>query len=166
MPEIISHRDAEIAFRPRPAKGATAFVDGDVFRAMTDHADRGLEAGTEIMGLMMGTFFKDDLGMYAVVTDSVTSGLDADGASVRFDPESLEGLFESIDCSKGDMVVGWYHSHPGFGCYLSDTDIKTHTGIFGDHLGLALVIDPVEGSAKMFTCSDGMQKDVPTVMME
>lgn len=24
-----------------------------------------------------------------------------------------------------EMVVGWYHSHPGFGCWLSGTDINT-----------------------------------------
>ncbi len=24
------------------------------------------------------------------------------------------------------MVVGWYHSHPGFGCWLSGVDINTH----------------------------------------
>ena len=24
-----------------------------------------------------------------------------------------------------EMVVGWYHSHPGFGCWLSGVDINT-----------------------------------------
>jgi len=24
-----------------------------------------------------------------------------------------------------DNVVGWYHSHPGFGCWLSIVDITT-----------------------------------------
>ena len=24
-----------------------------------------------------------------------------------------------------EMVVGWYHSHPGFGCWFSGTDINT-----------------------------------------
>ena len=24
-----------------------------------------------------------------------------------------------------EMVVGWYHSHPGFGCWLSSVDINT-----------------------------------------
>ncbi|PJF38403.1 MAG: hypothetical protein CUN55_17385, partial [Phototrophicales bacterium] len=24
-----------------------------------------------------------------------------------------------------ENVVGWYHSHPGFGCWLSGTDIHT-----------------------------------------
>jgi 26S proteasome regulatory subunit N11 len=24
-----------------------------------------------------------------------------------------------------EMVVGWYHSHPGFGCWLSNVDVNT-----------------------------------------
>ena len=24
-----------------------------------------------------------------------------------------------------EMVVGWYHSHPGFGCWLSGVDVHT-----------------------------------------
>lgn len=24
-----------------------------------------------------------------------------------------------------EMVVGWYHSHPGFGCWLSGVDMNT-----------------------------------------
>ena len=24
-----------------------------------------------------------------------------------------------------EMVVGWYHSHPGFGCWLSSVDVNT-----------------------------------------
>jgi proteasome lid subunit RPN8/RPN11 len=26
---------------------------------------------------------------------------------------------------KSDAVVGWYHSHPGFGCWLSGIDVNT-----------------------------------------
>ena len=26
---------------------------------------------------------------------------------------------------RAEMVVGWYHSHPGFGCWLSGVDINT-----------------------------------------
>ncbi len=28
-------------------------------------------------------------------------------------------------CISAEMVVGWYHSHPGFGCWLSGVDINT-----------------------------------------
>jgi hypothetical protein len=26
--------------------------------------------------------------------------------------------------------VGWYHSHPGYGCWLSGIDVGTQVGIF------------------------------------
>ncbi|KAM0001111.1 putative proteasome endopeptidase complex [Helianthus debilis subsp. tardiflorus] len=28
-----------------------------------------------------------------------------------------------------EMVVGWYHSHPGFGCWLSGVDINTQQAL-------------------------------------
>lgn len=26
-----------------------------------------------------------------------------------------------------EIVVGWYHSHPGFGCWMSSVDMNTQT---------------------------------------
>lgn len=31
----------------------------------------------------------------------------------------------SIRLPRPEMVVGWYHSHPGFGCWLSGVDVNT-----------------------------------------
>ncbi len=43
-----------------------------------------------------------------------------------------------------EMVVGWYHSHPGFGCWLSMVDIKTQKSFENmDKRTVALVIDSV-----------------------
>jgi 26S proteasome regulatory subunit N11 len=28
---------------------------------------------------------------------------------------------------RAEAVVGWYHSHPGFGCWLSGVDMQTQT---------------------------------------
>lgn len=30
-----------------------------------------------------------------------------------------------LSVCRPEMVVGWYHSHPGFGCWLSGVDINT-----------------------------------------
>jgi 26S proteasome regulatory subunit N11 len=27
--------------------------------------------------------------------------------------------------TRAEIVVGWYHSHPGFGCWLSSVDVQT-----------------------------------------
>lgn len=33
--------------------------------------------------------------------------------------------YEFYQFCRSEMVVGWYHSHPGFGCWLSGVDINT-----------------------------------------
>lgn len=43
------------------------------------------------------------------------------------------------------MVVGWYHSHPGFGCWLSGVDMNTQTSFEQlNARAVAVVVDPVQ----------------------
>lgn len=45
--------------------------------------------------------------------------------------EAVDSVFQTnmLDMLKQtgrpEMVVGWYHSHPGFGCWLSGVDMNT-----------------------------------------
>lgn len=44
-----------------------------------------------------------------------------------------------------EAVVGWYHSHPGFGCWLSSVDINTQQSF--EQLtprAVAVVVDPIQ----------------------
>eukprot|EP00267_Zea_mays_P046458 XP_020398836.2 COP9 signalosome complex subunit 5a-like [Zea mays] len=44
-----------------------------------------------------------------------------------------------------EMVVGWYHSHPGFGCWLSGVDINTQQSFEAlNPRVVAVVIDPIQ----------------------
>ncbi|CAL0301740.1 unnamed protein product [Lupinus luteus] len=43
------------------------------------------------------------------------------------------------------MVVGWYHSHPGFGCWLSGVDINTQQSFEAlNQCAVAVVVDPIQ----------------------
>jgi len=43
------------------------------------------------------------------------------------------------------MVVGWYHSHPGFGCWLSGVDINTQQSFEAlNKRAVAVVVDPIQ----------------------
>lgn len=43
------------------------------------------------------------------------------------------------------MVVGWYHSHPGFGCWLSSVDINTQQSFEQlNPRAVAVVVDPIQ----------------------
>lgn len=43
------------------------------------------------------------------------------------------------------MVVGWYHSHPGFGCWLSSVDVNTQQSFEAlNSRAVAVVVDPIQ----------------------
>ncbi|VDP60028.1 unnamed protein product [Schistosoma mattheei] len=43
------------------------------------------------------------------------------------------------------MVVGWYHSHPGFGCWLSGVDMNTQQSFEAlSDRAVAVVVDPIQ----------------------
>lgn len=69
----------------------------------------------------------------------------------------LEVLRERTSRSGNEVqlrVVGWYHTHPGFGVFMSGTDQATQRDVFGMNWQVAVVYDPLNGEYGMFTGSD------------
>lgn len=145
---------------------AGLFVPEHVISLITDHADDGLAADKEVMGLIIGTVYHDDRGEYAVVSRAVTTDLISDEKSVRFDRDSLEKLFASIKLKESERVVGWYHSHLDAGCSMSPTDIKTQDGLFNGECGFAIVIDPVRQELMVFDSNPGDPHQTDMIIIE
>ncbi|MDR0791568.1 MAG: hypothetical protein LBE47_03405 [Methanomassiliicoccaceae archaeon] len=165
MPRITKHTESDIPERKRMVS-ADIFVHESAISDIIDHADKGAADNVEVMGLLTGRIYKDGDGMYAVVSKVVTSGLLSDDVSVRFDPSDMVTLFDALDELESDyVIVGWYHSHLGIGCFMSETDIGTHVSAFGD-LGFAIVIDPIKEEIKVFMGSDGGTKEASMVAVE
>ena len=127
-----------------------------------NHARSRLDPRTEIMGLLLGTVYRHEEHEYVLVRDVVTTDLDASLISVRFDRRGFEKLFESLDDSGFDyIIVGWYHSHPGHGCFLSQTDVDTQVAMFNRSFHSALVIDPVALEIETFKVENGRSMHRP-----
>ena len=65
-----------------------------------------------------------------------------------------------------EMVVGWYHSHPGFGCWLSSVDVHTQKSFESmAKRAVAVVVDPIQ-SVKGKVVIDAFRSiDTQTAMM-
>lgn len=50
-------------------------------------------------------------------------------------------------------IVGWYHTHPGYGLFLSQQDRFIHRNFFQNRGQIALVIDPVAGEEAVYRWS-------------
>ena len=78
----------------------------------------------EVMGLMLGEFI-DEFTVRVVDVFAMPqsgTGVSVEAVDPVFQTKMLDMLKQT---GRPEMVVGWYHSHPGFGCLLSGVDINT-----------------------------------------
>jgi len=52
-------------------------------------------------------------------------------------------------------IVGWYHTHPSFGIFLSHHDLFIHQNFFAQPLQVAYVVDPINQSRGFFYWREG-----------
>lgn len=98
----------------------------------------------EVMGLMLGRFIDD----YTVrVIDVFAMPQSGTGVSVEaVDPVFQTNMLDMLKMTgRPEIVVGWYHSHPGFGCWLSGVDVNTQQSFESlNKRAVAVVIDPIQ----------------------
>ena len=118
------------------------------------------------MGLLLGDWALDPNDTpYAVAMDLLTGPLESGPASVRFKREGLVEVARGLDAlAYPYVIVGWYHTHLGLGCFLSERDIRTQRGGFPHQHQVAVVIDPVRGEAAAFANSSEGPGTVRAVM--
>jgi proteasome lid subunit RPN8/RPN11 len=84
------------------------------------------------------------------------------GASVTYTPESWRYVTDKLAEMYPDetaVIVGWYHTHPGFGIFLSGMDQFIHRNFFIQSWHVALVLDP-NARRSGFFCWDREQTKV------
>ena len=98
----------------------------------------------EVMGIMLGEFLDD----YTItVVDVFAMPQSGTGVSVEaVDPAYQQQMLDKLSqTGRHEMVVGWYHSHPGFGCWLSMTDSQTQQSFEKlNPRAVAVVVDPIQ----------------------
>lgn len=135
---------------PSPAD-LPIYVDMDVALDMERHAlsDTTVELG----GVMLGRQFEDDEGQpFVVVTDSLRAEhYESTKGSFKFTHETWEAITRRRDEFPDDLqMVGWYHTHPDWGVFLSGMDMFICNNFFNRPLDVALVIDPCRDDRGMF----------------
>lgn len=109
---------------------------------MVMHARSG---GTiEIMGLLLG---KVD-GQNMLIMDAFALPVEGTETRVNAQSQAYEYMTQYIESAKEvgrlENAIGWYHSHPGYGCWLSGIDVSTQ--MLNQNYQepfVAIVIDPV-----------------------
>lgn len=131
--------------RPRYVIGASEAVIEHVFSS-PEHEVGGVLVG-EIRQVPAETIVRA-----AIPALQATS----ERASVTFTHDAWETVHQVLERDyPGQAIVGWYHSHPGFGIFLSQHDLFIQENFFSGPGQIAHVVDPQAGTEGLFGWRDG-----------
>lgn len=160
QPTIVpSKARVRVAGRRRPPGDRTwaavdILIDEPALRAAQAHALGNVDR--EVAGVLVGPRpEKQPDGRYLVhIIDAIIARHTVmHGASVTYTPESWRYVNDRLAERYPDetaVMVGWYHTHPGFGIFLSGMDLFIHQNFFTQIWHVAFVLDPRARSSGFF----------------
>ena len=78
------------------------------------------------------------------------------GTQVTFTHETWNHINQEKDAKYPDeQVVGWYHTHPGFGVFLSEMDMFIQQNFFNQPYQIAIVFETKKDEEGCFAWSEG-----------
>ncbi|EFN53852.1 hypothetical protein CHLNCDRAFT_56234 [Chlorella variabilis] len=153
---------AGVGDAPQQDTSEQIYISSLALLKMLKHGRAGVPL--EVMGLMLGEFVDE----YTVkVVDVFAMPQSGTGVSVEaVDPVFQTKMLDMLkQVGRPEMVVGWYHSHPGFGCWLSGVDVNTQQSFEAlNQRAVAVVVDPIQ-SVKGKVVIDAFRCISPQTMM-
>jgi proteasome lid subunit RPN8/RPN11 len=128
------------------------YIDEAAFDRICNNADMTREVG----GILVGDVFRDKTGPFIKV-DHVIEALHAEekGTELTITHETWNHIHEQMDKTySGKRILGWYHTHPNFGIFLSEQDQFIQQSFFNLAFQVALVYDPVRKVHGVFSWRD------------
>lgn len=162
----------------RPQKGLPDFAIGwkepghvrvcltkDALAKIEAHARAHLDV--EVAGILTGKVFKEKKRFLILIDDiHPANQVVATCVSLQFTSECWLEILKERAARPRAITLGWYHSHPGFGIFLSETDRFTHASFFrNEPWYVALVVDPRSGDCGAFTWEDGQIRQATEVLI-
>lgn len=117
------------------------FIHQHVLDAIVDYSES--EPQREIGGFLIGGLH-EDRRIYTEIRHFLPAvETESNVASLTFTHESWAAVHREIsEKFPDDRIVGWHHTHPGMGIFLSGYDDFIHRHYFSQPWEVALVVDP------------------------
>ncbi len=151
--------------RPKPVR---EFFDAVVPRSLVEQAEAftAPRGHLEMGGLLIGHV--DDkgrnvcaVGFFPEQIEATAGYCEFDGSWLAMSAAAIDHANSAVDGDSEDTpklrVIGWIHTHPGLGIFLSGIDVRTYEdnlNMTKDGRFVAVVVDPLEGKDGVFLTPD------------
>ncbi len=119
------------------------------------------ETRVEVGGFLLGKIENGKTSVNRVVKAKHTV---SKSTQLTFTHKTWDAILDDIKKrDDGNDLIGWYHSHPNFGVFLSDHDQFIQNNFFKEDGRVTIVIDPVRGKRGWFFSKAGKIVSLPEV---
>jgi LysM repeat protein/proteasome lid subunit RPN8/RPN11 len=131
------------------------YIKQDVYKALEKYAlaDTEHERGTIILG-----DYHEELGkMHVIISNYIEARYtDASASTLTFTHETWDYVYKEQNEKYPDKkIVGWQHTHPSYGIFLSNYDLFIQENFFNLPFQVAYVIDPIQDIRGFFQWKNG-----------
>ena len=130
----------------------SVFVTQRAFVRFCAHAGSDLQ--NEVGGWLIGKWRADKAtGEHFIVVEAILPAPHTrhGSAYLTFTQDTQIALYEELkERYPGKELVGWYHTHPRMGVFLSEYDTWLHRNFFPELYQVALVIEPYSATGGFF----------------
>ena len=131
------------------------FVKQDVYQQLEELA--ASDMSRELGSILLGTYVQE-YGEYHVVISAYIEAKYAksSASTLTFTHETWEYVHNEREKHHPELkIIGWQHTHPGYGIFLSAYDLFIHENFFDMPFQIAYVIDPVSKRRGFFQWKQG-----------
>jgi len=140
-------------------------ITAGVMQAIREHAAAWRDR--EVGGILLGEVY-EEAGRFLVSVEESLPALytRAGPAFLTFTARTWLDILARRNTRPEAKTVGWYHSHPGWGVFLSGYDRFSHRSFFGRQPWyIALVTDPLTGEFGVFAWENGEVRRCPETVI-
>ena len=123
----------------------------------------------ELGGFLLGTAATAEENKKFIIVEGFIPAkyTDALKGSVTFTHQTWEDMHIQRERQFPKLkIVGWFHTHPGFGIFLSSYDLFIHQNFFDLSWQVAYVVDPVNNRRGFFHWKDGKIEPCQFMILE
>ncbi|MCL0053738.1 Mov34/MPN/PAD-1 family protein [Dehalococcoidia bacterium] len=131
--------------------GPNITVLGQVFRDIQEHSQT--DRDNEVGGFLLGNIWSAGQDAPVVQIDSAIRAAHTNATSTRleFTSDTWTAFHQEREARfSGKEILGWYHTHPGHGIFLSSYDTFIHENFYANPQQVALVVDPIRLESGFF----------------
>ncbi|MBO5567997.1 MAG: hypothetical protein J6A79_03575 [Clostridia bacterium] len=131
------------------------YIRRDVYESVRRYATS--DTSRELGCILVGNYL-EDIGFLHVVIDHFIPAryTESGAATLTFTHETWNDIYREMDEKyPAERIVGWQHTHPGYGVFLSSYDLFIQEYFFNGPFQLAYVIDPVQHQEGFFQWKKG-----------